>query len=418
MTADPNLLFREEKQGQIAAARDLVERNRAAIASYDAGATQAALDAKLAADVEAGTIKMVSPDRYLVLTGWDAGEEFSVRRAMRPSEVPLILPETGLDFKDGQAQLYLDAPAWHELGNVRLGGLKDIDEVLELSGGAYGVEQRAARYAYKGKWQTVPGKYVNIRDDTGDALGIVGQIYVPIQNRDAFTFLQELVAQDEVTWQSAGPLRGGRKFFVSMRLPENVTIDAGGINAEIVPTLAAINSHDGTTPFYGIATPWNPVCGNTERFAMRDAYTKWPIRHTKTALDRINEARRNLGLTVKYYERYAAEETQLAHIDLQLAEFDKMVADLWPVDDDASDKARGIADRREAALRAGFAKYSDSIGRTALAGEWAVTDWLDHAAPRRAIGGSMAAAKATAALEGSDDALKSKVHGRLLTLAR
>jgi hypothetical protein len=36
---------------------------------------------------------------------------------------------------------------------------------------------------------------------------------------------------------------------------------------------------------------------------------------------------------------------------------------------------------------------------------------------RRPIGGSMAAAKATAILEGSNDDLKSKAHRKLLTLA-
>src|SRR5215469_6972970 len=120
---DVNVQFRDEKLGQIAQARAIVEANQAALAEYDSGATQAALDAKLAADVAAGTTRMVGTDRYEVLEGWDRNEIFTVRRAVRPGEIPLILPESGLDFVDDKAQLYLAQPAWHELGNVIPGGI-------------------------------------------------------------------------------------------------------------------------------------------------------------------------------------------------------------------------------------------------------------------------------------------------------
>jgi phage/plasmid-like protein (TIGR03299 family) len=415
MSSDVNVQFREEKQGQIAQARAIVERNRADIANYDSGATQAAIDQRLAGQVADGKIEMVGTDRYRVLEGWDRDELFSVQRATRPGEIPLILPETGLDFVNGEAQLYLDAPAWHELGNVRLGGISDVDEVLKLSGLDWEVEQTPSRYYHKGRLLTAPGKFINKRKDTGDFLGSVGKIYTPVQNIEAMRFLQELVSDGDVLIQSAGPLRGGRKVFVSVRLPEDVTIDAGGIDETIVPTIAILNSHDGTTPVQAVATPWNPVCGNTERFALRDAYTRWATPHTTNALKQLAEARRTLTLSSKYYERFEAEETQLARTSLLLNEFDELVADLWPVED--NDRARSNSERRHEALRAGYAKWQNSIGKTALAGERTITEWLDYAAPRRAIGGSMTAAKATAALEGSDDDLKSRAHRRLLTLA-
>ena len=414
---DVNVQFRDEKLGQIAQARAIVEANQAALAEYDSGATQAALDAKLAADVAAGTIRMVGTDRYEVLEGWDRNEIFTVRRAVRPGEIPLILPESGLDFVDDKAQLYLAQPAWHELGNVIPGGISDVDSVLDLSGGNFTVSQRPVLYNFKGKRLTVDGSFVNVRSDTGAALGVVGGIYTPVQNRDGFAFLQELTGSGYAVWESAGPLRGGRKFFISMRLPEDVTVDAGGIDEKIRPYVVAVNSHDGTTPFQVVVTPWNPVCGNTERLAVEHAYTRWTVRHTKTALERIGEAQRTLRLSGEYFEQFAAEETRLARTKLLQVEFDELIASLWPVDADASDRAKGIASRRTEALREGFAKDSARVGQTAYAAERAVTDWLDHSAPRRMIGGSMAAARATAALEGSSDDLKSKAHKQLLTLA-
>jgi phage/plasmid-like protein (TIGR03299 family) len=418
-----NVQFKAEKQGQIAMARAIVERNRADIAKYDSGATQAQIDARLADQVASGAIRMVGADRYEVLEGFDRYEIFSVQRATKPNEIPLILPETGLDMVDGKAQLYLAEPQWHEMGTVLAGGTSDIPTILKVSGGNYGVKQGPVRYYAGGKLRTDPDKFENYRDDTWAPLGVVGNIYTPVQNIEAMSFLQEMAAGGDAIIDSAGPMRGGRKFFVCMRLPEDIKIDAEGIDESITPYVAVINSHDGQTPFQAVATPWNIVCGNTERFAVRDAYTRWSVRHTKTAKDKIEEARRTLGLSSKYFGQFAAEETQLAQTEIQLDEFDKLIADLWPAkEEDKGSKqphhwTKDIPRQRAEALRAGFAKDAKRVGRTAYAAERAVTDYLDHAMKRRPIGGSMAAAEATAILEGSNDDLKSKAHRKLLTLA-
>lgn len=424
MTAtDLNVQFREEKQGQVAQARAIVERNRASIEKYDSGQAQAELDARLASQVADGTIRMISPDRYEVLTGWDANEIFTVRRATRPTEIPLILPETGLDFVDGHAQLYLAQPAWHELGTIIGGGTSDIQEVIDASGGGYFVSKRAARFYGGGKMRTDEDHWHNVREDTWESLGVVGRIYQPVQNIDAVSFLGELTGSDDLIIESAGPLRGGRKFFVSARLPEDVVIDAEGVNEIIRPYVVAINSFDGTTPFQVVCTPWCPVCGNTERFAVRDAHSRWTVRHTTNALQKIEEARKTLGLSVKYYDRFEVEENQLARITLELDEFDKLIGGLWTLDDDASDlQKRRSAERRDQ-LVAGYQAEATRSGKTARSGEFAITQWLDNVAPRKALkddGGAadpMAAARATLALEGADDDLKSKAHRRLLKLA-
>lgn len=111
MTADVNVAFAGEKAGQIAMAHQRTADAQRRIADFDSGATQAQLDAKIAAKLAAGDIRMISPDRYEVLTGFDAGERFTVWRASRPQEVPLILPEHGLDEADGRVSLYSAVPA-------------------------------------------------------------------------------------------------------------------------------------------------------------------------------------------------------------------------------------------------------------------------------------------------------------------
>ena len=55
-TLDRNDQFKAEKLGQIEQARAIVEANRADIASYDSGATQAAIDARMADQAAKGKI--------------------------------------------------------------------------------------------------------------------------------------------------------------------------------------------------------------------------------------------------------------------------------------------------------------------------------------------------------------------------
>jgi phage/plasmid-like protein (TIGR03299 family) len=389
-TVDRNEAFAAERAGQIEAAR-------AATASWD----QRVADGKLV-PIGNGQFRVSDPG------SWDNGEVFTQKNG-------IAVPQSGLDLTTGQAALYSAVPAWHGLGTVIPGGISDVDEVLKLAGLDFDVEQRPTRFMWEGISKAVPGSFVNVRTDTGDPLGVVGKVYTPVQNRDGFSFLQALVDKGDAIWESAGATREGRRVFISMRLPETVTIDAGGINEQIVPFVAMFNSHDGQSPFQAVVTPWRPVCSNTERFAVRDAHTRWTVRHTTSATQRIEEARRTLGLSVKYYDRFAAEETQLAQAEITLAEVDALFADLWPREDQETVRTRNAADRRTGALREIFRTETGRAGRTAYAAERTVTGWLDNVAPRRAVGDKMAAARATAILEGSDDDKKARAHTLLLT---
>lgn len=360
-------------------------------------------------DKRAALIKSTGAQRrtdgtYAATVGFDRGE---------------VIGRDGLDTSRGTAALYTSTPAWHGLGTVIPGGTTDVDTVLRAGQIDFEVEKRPVYYQVKGRRSRFADHFVTVRMDTAAALGIVGQRYQVFQQRQMFTFLQELAATYGVLWESAGALRGGRRVFVTMRMPDSIVVDLGGIADEIVLFIVAINSHDGRSLAEVVVTPWRVVCGNTERFALADARSRWGIRHTSSGLEHIAEARRHLGLTVQYAEVFEAEETALARTDLAVADFHKVIADLWPLDDDATDRVKANHADRVGALDSIFRTETDRVGRTAYAAERAVTDYLDHVAPRRP-GKTMSEeiARATALLEGTDDEIKSKAHRRLLLLTR
>jgi phage/plasmid-like protein (TIGR03299 family) len=396
---DVNRAFATEKTRQIEAAR---QRERA-----------------FQARVDRGEIRPLGGDRYEVLTGWDRGEVFTVSRNTL-GEIAGIIAQHGLDERaDGTIALYASSPAWHDLGQIIPGGTTDIDTVLHAGGLDFTVTTVPALYSWGDTVHEHRDQFHTVRTDTGAPLGVVGRRYAPIQNRQGFEFLQELVGRYDVVWESAGVIRGGKRVFISIRLPETVTVDADGINDIVIPYVAVMNDHSGQGQFQCVVTPWRPICANTERFAVRDAVTRWAVRHTAGATDQIKEARRTLGLSVHYFEHFAAEETALARTELAVADFHQVIADLWPLDDDATDQKKTNFAARLSALDDGFRTEAERVGRTAYAAERAITGYLDHIAPRRP-GKTMTEeiARATAALEGADDELKSKAHKRLLLLTR
>ncbi|MEV7395005.1 DUF932 domain-containing protein [Streptomyces sp. NPDC091215] len=204
-------------------------------------------------------------------------------------------------------------------------------------------------------------------------------------------------------------------------MPQHVIVDADGINDEVIPFIVAINSHDGRSPYQVVVTPWRPVCGNTERLAVQDALTRWTVRHTRNATERIREARRTLGLSIRYYDQWAAEETALARTDLAINQFDQLIDTLWPLDDTATARSARTREVRRDRLHRLFADEAERAGRTAYAGERAVTDYLDHYAPIRpsaasGLRGNLSGARGLRLLEGIDDELKSTAHRRLTQL--
>jgi phage/plasmid-like protein (TIGR03299 family) len=421
MTAvDANTAFDTERAAQIGRIENL---------SADRAAAEQARAADFEARVKAGQMRALGGGRYQSTQGWDAGEIWYTQRSATGA---LVLPQHGLDETTGEAALYSRFPEWHQLGTVIPAGLSDIGAVLKAARIDFSVKQRPVEFSVAEGYgglvhKVVPRAFVNFRDDTMAPLGVVGKIFTPIQPRESFEFLQQLVDDEGVIFESAGAVDGGKRIFVSVLLPNDIIIDPEGIADMVTPHVAIFDRFDGDGSFRAVVTPWRPRCRNTERFAMRDAATSWAVRHTTNALARVQEAQRTLGLSTRYFESFAAEETALARTDVdRLAdEIDALIAAVWPEKEAdpavkpgpraGTIKARTSAERREA-LQNMAAVQSVELGRTAYMLERVFSDYFDHQAPRRVTGDRMAAARATAAFIGTDDARKDTVHKRLMTL--
>lgn len=411
MTVDVNEAFAATKIEQLAVRR---EARDAAIAGIENK------NEWLDGEIAAGRARLISENRVKVIQGFDRNEYFTLNRNAQ-GQIQEVVAEHGLDLKaNGEVALFTSTPAWHQLGQVIKDGTADVQTVLKLAGLDYQVVVQPSYHVVNGEVRP-SNLFCTVRDDTGEALGAVGQNYTVIDNYPAFRFLEELVGSGKIIWESAGSLRGGRRVFIATRLPEDLVVDEGGIKDIVRPFLVAFNSHDGSTSYKVAETPWRPVCGNTERFALDDATSTWSVRHTRNALANVEEARRTLVKTQKYYESWVEESTRLARTPMSAGQFNDFITELYPLGEEPK-KAAITADenRREILLGLFTGDTVDNCRDTAYAARCAMTEFMDHVVPTRSRKGNSnitgMAARATRVLEDDLDKAKSRVHKQLLTL--
>jgi phage/plasmid-like protein (TIGR03299 family) len=367
---------------------------------------------------------------FTALTGWDRNETWNVAAGVALNENVVIEANHGLDKNEkGDVSLYLNGnngPAWHAFGNVIPGGLTETVPVLKAGGIYFDVEKLPDTYInpITGKTEIMPGAFKTHRMDTGVALGRVGEIYTPVQNADAYDMLAELIGLGMVC-ESAGSMDGGSKVFVTAEIPEPLVIDPNGVADQIRQFLAIMNSHDGKGQVMGVVTPWRVVCGNTHRFAVRDAVAKFKIRHTKNAMNKMAQAREALAHTVDYFKSFAAEETILLQTDFGHDALDELIREVWELkpgkNGEVSKRATTIATNRTETVHELFEIEAARVGRNAFAAENAITGFVDHFAelrPRGVLKGNRLAALGDAILNETNDEPKIRAHEKLMMRVR
>jgi phage/plasmid-like protein (TIGR03299 family) len=276
---------------------------------------------------------------------------------------------------------------WHGLGVVLDEYPKSIEEAIRLSGLGWQVRQgtvlvsegdgdplmtlrvadEIAR-AYETDGQVAPaqleqllavtrgnlglklaeGFRANVREDTGDVLGIVTDDYRVVQNETAFKFLDAVIASD-AHYETMGSLMSGRRVWVMVRLPEFIEV-AGD---QVGTYLYVANSHDGSMAVTSAVTPIRVVCNNTLSWALSQAEKSdrtYRFRHvgSEESLDsKFAEARKVLGLAVNYEKRFKKLGDELGTKRMAPPQFRKdVVIPLIEIDRDKLGK-RAIQNREE-----------------------------------------------------------------------
>lgn len=280
-----------------------------------------------------------------------------------------------------ETMMYVKEKCWHGLGTM-VQEAPNSEEALRLAGLDWIVEPKPVFVETDGVFgkamEQIPGFVANTRNVDGKVLGIVSDAYKIVQNTDAFAFTDNLIGGD-VRYETAGSLGGGKRTWLLARLPET---EICGDKTE--QYLVFTNTFDGSGSVRVSCTPVRVVCQNTLNLALNTAKRSWSIRHTSKIETRMKEAHDALQLAGDYIDALKYRGEKLATQHLSAYELDKLVKELFPIADDASDLVkRRNAERRETFAVAMNADDLQNFRSTKWQFVNAAADMADHAQPLR-----------------------------------
>lgn len=172
--------------------------------------------------------------------------------------------------------------AWHKLGTL-VSQAPTGEEAMNLARANFAVESKDIWW--DADRPHISGYKANVRADTGTVLGVVSDRYRIIQNKEAFGFMDDLVRDGVVRYETAGVLGIGERAFALMQVKGAAKI----ADSEQVPYVLLFNSHDGSSALKVCPTSVRVVCNNTVRMALGGSKSL-SIRHNSTAQARMKMA--------------------------------------------------------------------------------------------------------------------------------
>lgn len=215
----------------------------------------------------------------------------------------------------GQMSLmfYGETP-WHGLG-IQLDHPATSAEAINAAGLDWEVTKHPL-YVRDGQgYHRVDDKFLMMRGDQlewGHGFGIVSSGYTPLQNREAFSFFDDIVGQGAAVYHTAGALGQGERVWILAKLPDNIRVVGNDICDKY---LLLSNSHDGQSSVQMKFTPIRVVCQNTLTMALSHG-SAVRISHTRNIQDRMRRARELLGIISERYDEIAQEFTLMAKVKM------------------------------------------------------------------------------------------------------
>ena len=238
-----------------------------------------------------------------------------------------------LDMSNGRANMmYAGDRPWHGLGKYVGDQPVTAEEAIVAAGMDWDVNLREM-YTYPTDTSLavqVPDRFAVTRSDTHDVLGTVGKVFTPLQNREAFKFMDEVAGPERlVRYHTAGSLFGGEQVWLLAELT-NLVADIVP-NDPLRPYMCLINGHTGKMNLQVFPTAVRVVCNNTKTMAIgaakedKDTSPYVKIRHSRKIHDKVEEARRVLGFAVERVELFTGCMRHLARKPITSAQWNDML---------------------------------------------------------------------------------------------
>jgi len=220
--------------------------------------------------------------------------------------------------------------------------------------------------------------WATINGHTQDVLGVVGDGYEVLQNREAFDFFDILLKESGGMFQTAGAIGKGEKVWMLAKLPDVFYPIAGdGVEQFLLGT----TSHDGTMKTEVRFTDIRVVCQNTFNLAMNGSRGVISIRHTSNMRQKLEMAAMVLLRYKEHFDIVGEQFSKLASVkidDVWIDEYlERMIGNPIYVSDG---RGRTLMENKirlvEGRLNTGMGVDLPGVAGTAW---WALNAMVEHA---------------------------------------
>lgn len=219
-----------------------------------------------------------------------------------------------------ESMAYVGETPWHGLGN-QLTPKQPIEVWAKQAGMDWRIESsNVSYYAHNDKGGDLimpfPDNKVLYRSDTLEPLSVVSQRYQEVQPREILEFYRDLTEQADFELETAGVLKGGRKFWALARTGQTATLKAKDVSHGYILLATAC---DGTLATTAQFTSIRVVCNNTLAISLADKSGSVVKVPHSTVFD-SKKVQNQLGISVKQWQEHCYQMKQLSERRVSQAE--------------------------------------------------------------------------------------------------
>ena len=211
---------------------------------------------------------------------------------------------------------YVGATPWHGLGS-RLSPKQPIEIWQREAGMDWKIQDSPVHFKSDsigalGSIHTFPDQKVLYRSDTKAPLSVVSQRYQVVQPREVLEFYRDLTEVSGFELETAGVLKGGRKFWALARTGQGTTLRG---NDQVNGYLLLATSCDGTLATTATPTTVRVVCNNTLTIALDGSAKAIKVPHS-TRFD-PQAVKKQLGIGVSQWDNFMHRMQMLSERKVQ-----------------------------------------------------------------------------------------------------
>ena len=245
---------------------------------------------------------------------------------------------------------------------------RTIEEVLEICKLNWTVRQENL-YLENGK--KIPNVKMNIREDNEICLGIVSDRYKPVNNEEAFNFVDNLIKDHEIEVENAGCFNNGENVYIIADIGFRY-IDV--IDKTVNCKLVFCNAHNGKG---SIKVNVLPLIDSYPINIKTHSKRSWNAMHTKSVSKKIDLANKTLDFSKSYFESLINDTNRYASIKVSNINKLAFIEAMFPMPSDVSErKYDNVSECRES-----LKVYIN--GDTAFDLIMAVSQYITNLSPKR-----------------------------------